>query len=223
MGIFENNVHRTLQEGSMRLFKNLVIGNVFLTQFIIPLTLYAMDAKKAKVDVQATIFQEGGRDDAGAVCAAVQQELLRAIEHNDVQEVQRALRAGAEVNYFYENGRTALMQAVTQEQKEMVQILLEGKADVDMPDNKGVTVLMLAVAQKRAHMVKLLLSSNARINVSTKDGVTPFTVALNKGQASTIQLLLDNRVNINGSDEDAVAPLTVAVNRGDNENSKNVG
>ena len=75
---------------------------------------------------------------------------MRAASEGNLQQVQRLLAEGANVDSADELGRTALMQAAGAWQLEVMHALLDAGADVARRDREGKTVIDIATAHGRS-------------------------------------------------------------------------
>lgn len=102
------------------------------------------------------------------------ERLHRAAEHGHIQEIERLILSGYDVNLFDDMGHTPLHRAVLGGQYETVQVLLRHAADVNANDDAtiGETPLALAVQGEHAGLVGLLLESGADPDISGWMGLT---------------------------------------------------
>jgi len=94
---------------------------------------------------------EGARQQA-------QEDLRKASVSNDCEKAKAALADGADVNFIYEEGRTALMKASLRGHVEMVVLLLDAGARGDIVDNHNYTAFLLAKNTGETAAVELLKS-----------------------------------------------------------------
>jgi ankyrin repeat protein len=105
--------------------------------------------------------------------------LFTAITLCDVNAVELLIKAGSNVNYCDDQGRTCLMYASltyleTKDYELMVSLLLKAGADVKMTDKRGFTALHVAVINKNKNLLKILLKSfNVSPTINPRDG-TPY-------------------------------------------------
>ena len=90
-------------------------------------------------------------------------KLLEAAQHNNLDKVEAALAAGADVNAKTNEGRTALIMASKYGHTEIVVMLLAAGADVNIKGDYGWTALKKASYYGHADIVKLLKKA-MRIN-----------------------------------------------------------
>src|SRR5262245_2053585 len=76
--------------------------------------------------------------------AAGSAELLLAIRNGEHAQVQKLLRAGADVNTADSDGTTALMHSVIESDARMMKLLLNGHANVNAKNALDSTALMYA-------------------------------------------------------------------------------
>lgn len=123
---------------------------------------------------------------AATAQAAPDDDLLQAIENENISAIRTALQQGANPNTLVKDGDlkglTALMLAVASGNSESVRVLLENKADVNMAladyDYNGITALMLAAGDGRSEIVRILLEHGANPNMETKMTEFPPITAL---------------------------------------------
>lgn len=64
-----------------------------------------------------------------------QEKLYEAVLHGKVEEIREAIDEGADVNYRYEGGKTALHIAVYKEKRRKIRALLEAGASTSAVDH----------------------------------------------------------------------------------------
>ena len=120
---------------------------------------------------------------AAAVDAAPPSTLLPpeflhlAAKSGDVDGLQAALVAGAEVDALDSEGWTALMHAVSQEYPFLVEPLLAAGADPNVRAPDGATALFMSAAAGNPEIVVLLMKADADVSVGGPQGQTPVEVA----------------------------------------------
>lgn len=124
-------------------------------------------------------------------------KLLMASAKGDVQAMQSALNAGADVNTsLVAELSTPLINAARGGDYRPVQLLVEHGADVNAMDSEGFTPLTSAVLSNNKDSVQLLISKRADVNKESiwrvrgeQMRVTPLIVAQQKGNKEIISLL----------------------------------
>lgn len=118
-------------------------------------------------------------------------DLIRAIEDNDVEEVQRSLTAGVNPNQMDGIERLALPIAVDGQNPLIVKMLLAAGADPNTVEKEtGEPSLLKAVYWENKDIVKLLLEAGADINKASRLGMTPIDLANNRGYDDMTALLM---------------------------------
>jgi len=79
--------------------------------------------------------------------------LIQSVKENNLNDVNRLIREGVDVNSVDQEGRTALWFAANRGHVECGTALLNAKADVDKPDEDGFTPLHRASYQGHADCV----------------------------------------------------------------------
>jgi ankyrin repeat protein len=155
-----------------------------------------------------------------------------AAESGNVQEVDRLLDAGADVDARDNQGETPLFSAAFSGSREIAESLIAHGADINAMDREGSTPLHKAAYQSRRELVELLIRKGARVNAGTREGATPLHKAIEwfagtrRGhQALTspaeiasmmgiVKLLLDNGADVNATDAFGVTALVLAASSG---------
>ena len=103
--------------------------------------------------------------------------LHRIVQAGDIDGLNAALQAGADVNARDRNGWTALMHAANKGYTLMVPSLLDAKANVDSRAADGATALFMAVLQGHGEIVTMLVRAGADISIRGPRGRTPLDIA----------------------------------------------
>lgn len=119
------------------------------------------------------------------------ERLFDAVWEGDIMGVQKALKAGADVNYKNESDLTPLREAVRRGHTEIVKFLLKRGAEVDVKDNlEGNTALIWAAFIGKKEICKLLLDNGANVNAVNDMGETAYDLAWKNGRKDCCQLLI---------------------------------
>jgi ankyrin repeat protein len=126
---------------------------------------------------------------AASLFAADSRDLFVAIRAGDYAQVQKLLRAGADVNAADGDGTTALMHSVVESDAKMMALLLNSGASINAKNALDSTALMYAaVSLEKIH---LLLDRGADVRVRSKSGATPMSVAVTTfGSTPVLKLLV---------------------------------
>ena len=145
--------------------------------------------------------------------------LMTAVREGDLQELERLLKAGVDVNARGERGWTPLMVAADRGDARVLKALLERGADVDGRDGDGWTPLMVAAwGGGEPGTVDILLEHGADVNARDKDGWTPLMFAADGGTSRALRALLDRGADVDARDGNGWTPLMHALQRdGDGE------
>jgi ankyrin repeat protein len=170
----------------------------------------------------------------------INQELFQAARENNVPEVGRLLRAGADVNIRDDDGDTTpLIDACWLGHFAVVKELREHGADVNAKANDERTPLHIAVMKDNLALLDELLSPNASngtttilgklksrggANIEAKDryGDTPLHDASAGGLVAIVQSLLSGGANILAVNDDGLLPIHLAVGQGNSAVSKHL-
>jgi hypothetical protein len=118
--------------------------------------------------------------------------LSYAVQFSVIEEVERLIANGADVNGRTQHGTTALMSALD---RKIARILIEHGADVNARDPKGRTplmgyLMMLDSPARAEAYVKFLLKSGADPSIVADDGTTAFDLAREKYGPRVANLLV---------------------------------
>ena len=139
---------------------------------------------------------------SGSVQAQPADGIIEAVKAGNLDEVQRLLDQGADVDARQGDGATALHWAAHRNNLETASVLLASGAMVGAANELGATPLWLAAMNGATHMVELLLETGADPNVTLKMGETPLMTAARSGSLRTVELLLAYGADVNASEHE---------------------
>ena len=116
-------------------------------------------------------------------------DLIRAIDKNDPEQVERVLRAGVDPNKRDGLYRLALPIATDNNNAEIIGMLLEAGANPNLRDHEGNTALYKAVYWENETIIELLLEKGADVNQANGQGISPMQEAQRLGRNDMIELL----------------------------------
>ena len=91
-----------------------------------------------------------------------------------LEELRKAINAGADVNAKDNKGATALIQAAYEGNIEVAELLLKHGADVNARNNDGCTALMFAAFDGYPEIAEILITYGANKNLRDKNGSTAY-------------------------------------------------
>ncbi|CAL1136057.1 unnamed protein product [Cladocopium goreaui] len=141
-------------------------------------------------------------------------ELLRAIDLNDVACAQELLFDGQCPNHPAEGTLHPLYAALNKKNVDMVRALLLARADVACRYDFGGTPLHLACRQSMPAAVDLLINANAPVDATDVEQDSALHVAAVYGDAACVRLLLAASAPGASRNLRLETPLTVAVDTG---------
>ncbi|CAK9042857.1 Ankyrin repeat domain-containing protein 23 (Diabetes-related ankyrin repeat protein) (Muscle ankyrin repeat protein 3) [Durusdinium trenchii] len=140
--------------------------------------------------------------------------LHRAALDNDVEEVERRLMEGANIEDADKNGKTSLHLAAEKGHCEVVDRLLAAKAAVEALDRFRRTPLHWAARYGHTATVDRLLAAGAAVDARDNNGHTPLYYAAIGGHPETAQRLLAAGARADAQDEYGETPWDWAKRRG---------
>jgi uncharacterized protein len=108
-----------------------------------------------------------------AVVQAQAIDLVQLAGSGTAQQVQDAIKNGADLNAADSNGKTALMAATFNPDSAVLTALLKAGASVNAKEHDGGTALMYAAVSNPPAVITTLLKAGANVNDQDKDGGTP--------------------------------------------------
>jgi serine/threonine-protein phosphatase 6 regulatory ankyrin repeat subunit B len=126
-----------------------------------------------------------------AQAAEIDDAFRDACAKGRLDEAERLIDKGADVNAGDRYRDTALMAAAGAGRAAMVELLLERGANIDAQDMTGMTALMDAACAGHIDVLKVLLDHGADCSVKTGAGVTAVGWATGKGRHDVKMLLLE--------------------------------
>lgn len=122
-----------------------------------------------------------------------------------LKDVEKALKAGADVN-------AAFAQAVTASDPVRIKYLAAHGADLNHRDSMGATPLTNAASARDSATVELLLQLGANPNERNGDGFTPLMEAAYRDHVPSVEELLQHGASLTMTDKDGLTPLCIALN-----------
>ncbi|PLX59803.1 ankyrin repeat domain-containing protein [Sedimenticola selenatireducens] len=168
-----------------------------------------------------------------------------AVERGDINQIERHILWGSDINKFNIDGEAPIHVAARQGSYIVVKLLTEKGADINILDKQGISPLGRAILSGRTQiadylikqgatqdpdglldlMVKageqdrdvipLLIKWGAQINHQNEQGQTPLALAVSTGNLVLVKHLIENGADVNLADNAGQRPLTIARQRGD--------
>ena len=143
----------------------------------------------------------GETSDVNATDGDGSTSLLWASHRDDLESVNRLLRAGADVNKANDLGATPLWAASVNANPEMVRRLLDAGADANLALRHGESPLMAAARSGNPEVVQLLLQHGADPQTRGPRQQTALMWAAAQGHAEVVGLLIQNGADVHARSE----------------------
>ncbi len=182
-------------------------------------------------NVQETVIvdvQENGRALMGITMGLIlgpavpRNELVLAVERNDIEEVKVRIAMGERVSTRDKSygGSTPLHVAVENGNIEIAQILLNAGAKTNAKNFDKRTPLMMLDEDATPELVNLLLRYRAKVNVTDSEKNTPLILASAYSNAEVVQALINAGANVNATNKEGETALMSAVRNDEIETVK---
>jgi ankyrin repeat protein len=126
-----------------------------------------------------------------------------AVYNGDVAEVQRLVRAGADVSLANKYGATPMSLAAEVANTNVLKVLLEAGANADSPNPDGQTALLAVARTGSVEAAKLLLDHGATIDAKEKfGGQTALMWASARRHPEMMQMLISKGAGVNARSTD---------------------
>src|SRR5204862_231943 len=121
-----------------------------------------------------------------------------AVYNGDVAEVQRLVRAGADVSLANKYGATPMSLAAEVADTNILKVLLEAGANADSPNADGQTALQAVARTGNVDAARLLLDHHATVDAKEKwGGQTALMWASARRHPEMMQLLIAKGADVN--------------------------
>jgi len=126
-------------------------------------------------------------------------------------EVERLIKAGAEVDVENTQGATPLYFAVINKKAAVVQTLINNGANVNKVSYLNETPLFLSLFIRDLNIAEILIRAGAEVDYQNRTGVSPLHYSAIYGLFSFVDLLLYYEADIDIRDNDGTTPLMAAI------------
>ncbi|MCW8890892.1 MAG: ankyrin repeat domain-containing protein [Sedimenticola sp.] len=170
-----------------------------------------------------------------------------AVERGDINQIERHVQAGSDINRPNNRGETPLHLAATQGSYVIAKLLVKSGADIDTLDNTGNSALNRSVLNghtqitgylikqgakheptqllhlaveagvKDRDIIPLLIELGAEINQQNAAGETPLTAAITAKNRVLVKLLVSSGADVNLANAAGERPLAIAEQQGDQD------
>jgi hypothetical protein len=140
--------------------------------------------------------------------AGAYEDFFKAIEFDNVQEVQRLLARGMDPNTLNEKRAPALTVATRLAAHQSAMLLAKHPhTQVNVVNSVEETPLMLAALNNQLDVAMVLIERGAEVN---RKGWTPLHYAATRGHIAMMRLLLENNAYIDAESPNGTTPLMMA-------------
>ena len=138
--------------------------------------------------------------------------LIRACLDDDINEVNRLIEVGVDLDLQDDFGDTALIVACNKDHVdlEIVNALIEKGANVDLQNTDGYTALMLASIYNHMEIVVALIKKNANVNLQNISGDTALMIASMRNNTQIAVDLIQAHANVDLQNKVGKTALMIA-------------
>ncbi len=150
----------------------------------------------------------------------INEQLLNAARHGNMQVLRSALRKGANVNFCTKTNKiTPLIMACQKGHFLIVEELLkEQKLNKDQTDSAGYSALMIAISDNQKEIVDLLLSKGVNLNLTSDEGDTALMIAVENEHDDIVWSLLSYGADLTPTNKKGKNATGLALEIGCNSN-----
>ncbi|WP_422135648.1 ankyrin repeat domain-containing protein [Endozoicomonas sp. ALD040] len=138
------------------------------------------------------------------------QAFYDACVDGELNQVERSVAEGVNVNAITHGDFTALMIASYRGHKAIVECLISAGANLNAASEAGATALFLAAQENYTDCVKLLINAGADLNAGTEDGSTPLSMAAQEGNIDCVKALIEANADPNTGHKSGITPSLLA-------------
>ncbi|MFK7002083.1 ankyrin repeat domain-containing protein [Flavobacterium oreochromis] len=140
-----------------------------------------------------------------------------AVAKGDINEIEKQVKNGADINSLAGDGLATLHWSVANENSNIMEKLINMGADPNVTTTEGATPIMNAVQSNKINHLNLLLKSGALVNFTDNRGFTALHRASEMGHEEIVKILLNN-----GADKSIVAENHTALSLAKNRENFNI-
>jgi ankyrin repeat protein len=126
--------------------------------------------------------------------------LAAAARADDLAQLQRLIKSGADINVPEPDGTTGLLWAVYNGSPQLVQLLLKAGADPNIANSLDISPLLQASRAGHADMIKALLANGAKLDATHGNTEPALMAAARAGSVDSVKVLLAAGADPNGSE-----------------------
>jgi len=138
------------------------------------------------------------------------QGLFESALKGDVNEIQRIVKSGFDINTKDKDGNNALFYAVEANNSEVIKSLVKHGININEKNNNGNTPLMIAGTLNKELALNTLLESGADTEIQHITGQTVLHIATLRGNINSVNALIAHGANVNVETNNGYTPLKYA-------------
>lgn len=137
-------------------------------------------------------------------------DLLKAVDGDDISLVKDLLDEGLDVNGKNKNGWSAMMIAASKGNMEILKLLIEKGAAADQKNLQGQTPLIFAAHWGHADVVSLLIEQGVNVNLQMNDGWTALIDSISMDHTEVAEILIKSGADLNAKSKNGWTALMAA-------------
>lgn len=130
----------------------------------------------------------------------IDKDFIDAVKAGELNQVQKLINNGANINIQDDNGESALAIAIFKCYKDIALLLIENGADIYFKNKNGVPILTYAAYQGYLDIVLFLINKGIDVNIKDNSEGTALIIASFKGHLNVVQSLIENGAEVNAMD-----------------------
>ena len=141
---------------------------------------------------------------------ATDNQLIKSIKNNDVKDVEKLIKEGADLNQRDDEKNTPLLISLENDTNDIAKLLIESGADISKVNLRSESPLHIASKKNDTEIIRLLIDKGADINEVSFGKDTPLLMAVKLNNIDAVQALIERGADINIKDINQDTSVTLA-------------
>jgi hypothetical protein len=148
---------------------------------------------------------------------AIDNKLIESIKNNDVKDVEKLIKEGADLEQRDDEKNTPLILSLENDTNDIVKLLIESGADISKINLRSESPLHIAAKNNDTELINLLIDKGADINEVSFGKDTPLLMAVKLNNIDAVQALVERGANVTIKDINGETSLSLASEQKDDK------